>query len=168
MTDTQVKEIRKARVIDVPAIADIVNAHAAVGIMLQRPLTRIYDNVRDYVVVEVDGDIVACGALHVMWSDLAEIRALAVKKEYHGKGFGRAIVENLLDEAADLAIEKVFVLTYRDTFFKRLGFDYIDKSELPHKIWNECVNCVHFPNCDEIAMIRHTTQEKISDGEAER
>lgn len=145
--------MRKARVTDVPVIADIINRHAKNGLMLPRPLSRIYDNIRDYMVVENDGGIVGCGALHVMWSDLAEIRAVAIKDEFIGRGFGRPLVETLLEEAKSLGIEKVFVLTYQDAFFGHFGFSPIDKSELPHKIWSECVNCVHFPNCNEIAMM---------------
>ena len=146
--------VRKAMVKDVPVIADIVNYHAKMGVMLPRPISRIYDNVRDYVVIESNGDILGCGALHVMWSDLAEIRALALRDEYVGKGLGRSLVDNLLEEAKSLGIEKVFVLTYKADFFKHFGFSVIDKSELPHKIWSECVNCIHFPNCEEVALIR--------------
>ena len=112
------------------------------------------DNVRDYMVAERDGDVIGCGSLHVMWSDLAEIRSVALRNEFMGRGIGTTIVEALLEEAKTLGIEKVFVLTYKVEFFKHRGFSIIDKSELPHKIWNECINCVHFPNCDEIAMIR--------------
>ena len=146
--------VRKAMVKDVPVIADIVNYHAKMGVMLPRPISRIYDNVRDYVVIESNGDILGCGALHVMWSDLAEIRALAIRDEYVGKGLGRSLVDNLLEEAKSLGIEKVFVLTYKADFFKHFGFSVIDKSELPHKIWGDCINCMHFPNCDEVALIR--------------
>jgi len=145
--------VRKAMVKDVPVIADIVNYHAKMGVMLPRPISRIYDNVRDYVVIESNGDILGCGALHVMWSNLAEIRALALRDEYVGKGLGRSLVDNLLEEAKSLGIEKVFVLTYKADFFKHFGFSVIDKSELPHKIWSECVNCMHFPNCEEVALI---------------
>jgi amino-acid N-acetyltransferase len=88
-----------------------------------------------------------------MWSDLAEIRALALCEDYIGKGYGRPIVESLLSEACELGINRVFVLTYKDKFFERFNFKVIDKSDLPHKIWSDCVNCVHFPNCNEIAMI---------------
>lgn len=149
----QTAVVRKAKVSDVPLIADIINRHAQNGIMLPRPLSRIYDNVRDYSVVVDGGEVVGCGALHVMWSDLAEIRAVALKDEYIGKGLGRPLIEVLIAEARALGIDRVFVLTYQDKFFAHLGFGYIDKSELPHKIWSECVNCVHFPNCNEIAMI---------------
>lgn len=146
-------QVRKARVSDVPAIGAIINYHAQKGVMLQRPISRIYDNVRDYVVIEVDSVVIGCGALHVMWSDLAEIRAVAVGEEYIGLGYGRPIVDALIEEAKSLGIEKVFVLTYKMDFFRNMGFTDIDKSELPHKIWSDCINCVHFPNCDEVAMI---------------
>ncbi|MBT4485191.1 MAG: N-acetyltransferase [Candidatus Latescibacteria bacterium] len=145
--------VRSARVDDVSFISNIVNKHAEKGIMLPRPISRIYDNVRDYVVVEIDGEIAGCGALHVMWSDLAEMRSLAIRDEYISKGLGRPIVEALLADAKNLGIEKVFVLTYNDEFFRHMGFTDIDKSELPHKIWTECINCIHFPDCDEVALI---------------
>ena len=145
--------VRKAWVSDAPVIAEIVNSYAEEGIMLQRPLSRIYDNIRDYVVVEDKGTVFGCGALHVMWSDLAEIRSIAIREEHAGSGYGRILAEELLREAGELGIERVFVLTYQDDFFARLGFTVMDKMELPHKIWNECINCVHFPNCDETAMI---------------
>jgi len=151
--------VRKARVTDVPEIARIVNFHAQKGIMLPRPVSRIYDNVRDYTVIEVEGKIVGCGALHVMWSDLAEIRAVAVDDGYIGRGYGRQIVDFLLVEAEALEIEKVFVLTYQHDFFRHLGFTDIDKAELPHKIWSDCINCVHFPHCDEVSMIRPVKKE---------
>ncbi len=145
--------IRKSTVKDAPSIAKIVNSHAEKGIMLPRPISKIYDNIRDYYVVESNGDVVGCGALHVMWSDLAEIRAIALKEELIGSGYGRKMVQELIEEACNLEIEKVFVLTYNDKFFEKMGFSEINKSELPHKIWNECVNCIHFPDCDEIAMM---------------
>ncbi|MCD6307536.1 MAG: N-acetyltransferase [Candidatus Latescibacteria bacterium] len=151
--------MRKARVTDVPEIARIVNFHARKGVMLPRSVSSIYDNVRDYTVIEADGKIIGCGALHVMWSDLAEIRAFAVDDGYVGRGYSRPIVESLLAEAETLGIEKVFVLTYKHDYFRHFGFTDIDKAELPHKIWNDCINCVHFPDCDEVSMIRPVKKE---------
>ena len=145
--------MRKAIVADAPFIAEIINNHAKSGVMLQRPISRIYDNIRDYTVIENDGEIVGCGALHVMWADLAEIRAVAVREDLIGKGYGRPLIERLIEEAKTLGLERVFALTFRDGFFRHLGFEIIDKSELPHKIWADCVNCMHFPNCTEIAVV---------------
>jgi len=147
-------KLRKATVHDVPAIADIVNCYAQQGTMLPRPISRIYDNVRDYHVIEHNSEIIGCGALHVMWADLAEIRAVALREEYTGKGYGRLLVEVLMEEAKDIEIQKVFVLTYRPEFFEKLKFTVIQKTELPHKIWSECVNCINFPDCSEVAMLR--------------
>ena len=157
MTPSDTIRVRKAGVSDVPVICEIINKHAETGIMLQRSLSRVYDNVRDYMVAESDGEVVGCGSLHVMWSDLAEIRSVALREEFIGRGFGKAIVEALIEETKTLGIDRIFVLTYRDEFFRSRGFSVIDKSELPHKIWSECINCVHFPDCDEIAMIRILT-----------
>ena len=146
--------IQKALVSDIPVIGKIINKQAETGIMLQRPLSMLYENVRDYSVVNLDGELIGCGALHVVWSDLAEIRAVAVREEFRRKGYGRALVETLMEEAEMLHIERIFILTYQVDFFRSLGFSEIDKSKLPHKIWRDCLNCVHFPDCDEVAMIR--------------
>ena len=146
--------VRKASVKDVPQISEIVNYYAQKGLMLQRPISRIYDNVRDYYIIEQNGEIIGCGALHVMWSDLAEICAVALKDGFMGKKYGCQLVEKLIEEAKTLEIEKVFVLTYQQKFFKKMGFSEISKSELPHKIWSECVNCIQFPDCDEVALMK--------------
>ncbi len=146
--------VRKASVKDVPEISEIVNNYAQKGIMLLRPISRIYDNVRDYHIIEINGEIIGCGALHVMWYDLAEIRALALKDDFIGKGYGSQLIEKLTEEARSLEVEKIFVLTYRQELFKKIGFYEISKSELPHKIWSECVNCIHFPDCDEVALMK--------------
>ncbi len=147
------EKIRTATVEDVPAIAELINTHAQKGIMLQRPISRIYDSVRDYLVIEDGQGIVACGALHVTWSDLAEIRSLAVREDSLRKGYGRMLVGQFLKDAESLRVQKVFALTYQRDFFEKMGFTEVDKAKLPHKIWNECINCIHFPNCDEIAMM---------------
>jgi len=146
--------IRKPTVKDVPGIAELINNYAQTGIMLPRPISQLYDNLRDYHVIQMDGKIVGCGALHVTWSDLAEIRGLALKEDLKGKGYGRKLVEKFLIEAKELGVKKVFALTYQTEFFKIMGFVEINKSELPQKIWNECINCIHFPDCNEVAMMR--------------
>jgi len=151
--------IRKATVDDVRDIQKLVNSHADKGEMLPRSLGDTCDNVRDFFIYEEDGVMIGCCALHVTWVDLAEIRSLAVVDGAMGKGIGTALLEACLEDAQRLAIEKVFALTYKPEFFKKRGFHQVDKSELPHKVWLECVKCVKFPDCDEVAVIRTLESE---------
>jgi amino-acid N-acetyltransferase len=146
--------LRSARVVDVPAIQRLVNQFADRGEMLPRSLSEIYENVRDYVVVERDGEIAGCCALHVTWGDLAEIKSLAVRDDLRGGGLGRQLVEACLGEAGRLGLPRVFVLTYIPAFFAQFGFRQVEKSELPQKVWSECIRCPKFPDCGEVGMVR--------------
>lgn len=121
--------------------------------MLARARTTLYEGIREFSVVEVEGKVVAVGSLHVLWNDLAEIRALAVAPAYIRKGLGKALVETFLQEAKELELPRVFALTYTPEFFAKCGFRLIDKEDLPQKVWKECVNCPQFPNCEESAVI---------------
>lgn len=120
--------------------------------MLPRALSTIYENIRDFYVVEQDGSIVGCCALHVTWGDLAEVKSLAVDESTQGSGYGRVLVEKCLEDARELGIPKVFALTYVPDFFERVGFARVDKGTLPQKIWSECINCPKFPDCGEEAV----------------
>jgi amino-acid N-acetyltransferase len=122
--------------------------------MLPLSLNQIYEKIRDFTVIEKNGKIIGCGALKIIWKDLAEIRSVAIKKKFQKKGYGKKLIENLLKEAEGLDIKKVFVLTYKPQFFEKFGFERITKSKLPHKIWIDCINCPKFPRCDEIPMIK--------------
>ena len=133
----------------------LINSFADKGEMLARPLSDIYENIRDYFVVRAGERVIACAALHVNWADLAEIKAVAVAEESQRKGIGDQLIEACLREAKELGILTVFCLTYKPAFFERFGFSQIDKMELPHKVWSECYSCPKFPNCDEIALIYH-------------
>lgn len=144
--------IRSARITDAKAIHQLLAGYAKQGQLLGRSLVDIYDALRDFHVFEEDGEIFGVGALQICWEDLAEIRSLAVKPGLSGRGIGRQLVEVCLDEARELGLKKVFALTYQPVFFGRLGFSEIEKSELPHKIWTDCIHCVKFPDCDEIAF----------------
>ncbi len=146
--------IRKATVDDVSTIQKLVNSHAQNGEMLPRSIGDICDNIRDFFIYEQDGDIVGCCALHVTWVDLAEVRSLAVLGNYQRKGIGTALLDACVEDTLRLSIKKLFALTYKPAFFEKKGFHQIDKSELPHKVWVACVNCIKFPDCDEIAVIR--------------
>ncbi len=145
--------IRKATVRDVPAIVALVDGTAQKGLVLPKSLNQVYQNLRDYVVCEEDGKLVACAALHVLWEDLAEVRSLVVHAQRRGKGMGRQLVATLVKQARDLGVPRVFALTYQQEFFLSIGFHLIDKDQLPHKIWADCIDCIKFPNCDETAVI---------------
>jgi len=146
--------IRKATVADVKNIQTLVNSHADKGEMLHRSLGDTCDYIRDFWIYEAAGTMLGCCALHITWLDLAEIRSLAVANEAQGKGVGTELLDACLEDATSLGIEKVFALTYIPEFFQKKGFQLIDKGELPHKVWLECIKCVKFPDCDEIAVIR--------------
>lgn len=144
---------RKARITDVEPIHALITYYAEKGLMLARPRTLLYESLREFTVAVDRDKVVGVGSLHIIWEDLAEIRALAVAPEYAKRGIGRSLVSDFLNEARELAIPRVFALTYQDGFFEKCGFIIIEKEDLPQKVWKECVNCPKFPNCEEIAMI---------------
>jgi amino-acid N-acetyltransferase len=150
-----VSQVEKAKISDVPQMHKLINSFAEKGLMLARPLSEIYESVRDFYVIREKGEVVACAALHISWSDLAEIRSVAVAEDKQRKGLGAKLVEACLQEAADLGIKDVFCFTYRPEFFKTQQFVDIDKMDLPRKVWTDCFRCPKFPNCDEIALIYH-------------
>ncbi|HEY8464684.1 MAG TPA: N-acetyltransferase [Bacillota bacterium] len=145
---------RKAKMQDVERLHELINAFADKGLMLPRSLNMMYEALREFTLVEDDGVLVGAGGLHVTWDNLAEIRALAIKEEYQGKGLGKQLIEKLLQEALELGINRVFALTYQGEFFKSCGFHEVPKEQMPHKVWKECINCPKFPNCDETTMLR--------------
>jgi len=149
-------EIRKAILADVPAVQRLIKDHAAEDLLLPRTLSYLYENVRDFFVACLEGQVIGCASLHVMWSDLAEVKSVAVTPEHKGQGYGRRLVEACLEEARQLGVAKVFVLTLVPAFFERLGFQPLDKDELPRKIWGECIHCPRFPDCDEVALAVET------------
>jgi amino-acid N-acetyltransferase len=126
-------------------------------VVIPRSLSELYEHLRDFYVYIEDGEVTGTCALHISWEDLAEIRSIVVADDHKGKGAGKALVEECLKEAMLLGIQKIFVLTYIPGFFEKFDFKKIDKGELPHKVWSDCVKCVKFPDCDEIAMIRQFT-----------
>ena len=152
--------LRTATVSDALSIFKLVNYYASQAQMLPKSQNQIYQNIRDFlVIVDPDGQVAGCGALHVLWSDLAEIRSLAVAEEHRRLGFGRILVRRLLEDARKLGVPAVFALTYAPEFFASLGFSVIDKDSLPRKIWGDCIDCPKFPNCDEIAVIKDISKE---------
>ena len=147
-------QLRKAKVADVPAIQRLINQFADRGEMLPRSLNEIYENLRDFVVIENETGIIACAACHINWEDLAEVKALAVEESHQGQGLGSRLLDECLEEARELGIGTLFVLTYRPDFFEKRGFRKVEKGSLPHKVWAECIRCSKFPDCGEIALVR--------------
>ncbi len=146
--------IRKAKLSDMKIIHRLIAEQAKSGHILARAISDLYSQVRDFSVLEESGEMIGCGSLHIVWEDLAEIRSLAVKTSHQGHRLGTQLIEALLEEARGMGIRRVFVLTYRQRLFERLGFSVMDKSQLPHKIWADCIRCTKFPECDEIALAR--------------
>lgn len=147
-------KLRKARISDVEEMMLLINSTAEQGFMLPRSRNMLYENIREFVLAVVDDQLVGVASLHILWSDLAEIRALAVSSEYKRKGIGTQIVKTLEDEARELGCTKLFALTYQPEFFKYCGYEQVSKDQMPQKVWTECINCIKFPNCDEIAVSR--------------
>lgn len=146
--------VDRARLEDVEEMKALLDDYARSGDLLARSRLALYENIRDFVVARSDGTLVGLSALHICWIDLGEVRSLAVRRDLLRRGIGKALVDRCLADAADLGLRRVFALTYQPEFFRALGFDEVDKSELPHKVWQECIHCVKFPECDEIAVMR--------------
>ncbi|MCF8045338.1 MAG: N-acetyltransferase [Desulfarculaceae bacterium] len=148
--------IRKALIEDVPTIYKMLQHFSRKGDLLARPLSKLYDHLRDFWVYEDEksGEVLGCCALQFCWEDLAEVRSLAVAENHSGLGIATALVDRTIQEALVFRISSLFTLTYKPSFFKRFDFQVIDRSELPLKIWSDCILCVNFPNCDETAMIK--------------
>ena len=152
--------IRNARMGDIKKIYNLLQYFADKDLLLGRSLSSLYDQLRDFSVYvekpEDDPDqekLLGVCALHICWDNLAEIRSLAVIDGYQGKGVGRQLIDKALSAADSYGITKVFTLTYQPEFFRRLGFKDIDKSELPHKVWSDCIQCSKFPDCNEEALM---------------
>ena len=148
------RQLRKARAPDAGAIHKLINAAAKTSQVLPRSLNNVCEHVRDFVIMEEDGAVIGCCALHVSWEDLAEIRSLVVDEKQRGQGIGRQLVDACLKEAVLLGINRVFLLTAQRGFFEKLDFQEVDKATLPHKIWRDCMECVQFPDCCEVALIK--------------
>jgi len=152
--------IRNARMGDIKEIYNLLQYFADKDLLLGRSLSSLYDQLKDFsVYVEKDEEdqdqekLVGVCAFHICWDNLAEIRSLAVAEGYQGKGVGQQLVDKALTEADSYGITKVFTLTYQPEFFRKLDFKDIDKAELPHKVWSDCINCSKFPDCNEEALI---------------
>lgn len=152
---------RKAHGKDVPHIEALLAEGAEKGLLLPRSRAQLYAVLRDFFVLDdpETGKVVGCGALAVIWENMAEVRSLYVAETHRRRGLGHILVKACLDEAASFGITRVFTLTYQTEFFAKAGFVETPKEMLPQKIWTDCIHCPKFPNCDEVAMIRETSCE---------
>lgn len=147
---------QKANLTHIPLMQELVKPEVEQGIILHRSSDEIATNIRSYELAFNEDELIGFGALHFHAPDLAEVRSLVVSKKVRGKGVGKNIVQNLIDEACRYGVERIFTLTYQKVFFEKLGFKVIEKELLPsHKIWADCIKCKHFPICDEIALIKN-------------
>ena len=149
----QVDQIRKPVVTDVPEIKRLIDSAVTQGALLPRTTAELFESIRDFHIYVDEAGVGGCCALHVDMADLAEVRSLVVRPDLQGRGLGQQLVMACLDEARRLNLSRVYALTRADGFFRRLGFDAIDKHDLPNKVFRDCVRCPMFPDCDEIAVM---------------
>lgn len=146
--------IRDAKISDVKAIHALISSYAELDRMLFCSMADIYEKLQTFSVVEEDGSVVGCCALEVIWSNLAEIKSLAVDQTKKEKGIGRMLVTTALEKAVRLGVPKVFALTLEPNFFEKFGFEIVEKDSLPMKVWSDCAKCSKQQNCDEIAVAK--------------
>jgi amino-acid N-acetyltransferase len=146
--------VRKAGMHDIGPILGLINGYAAKGIMLPRTELEVSEDIRDFSVIVAGGRLVGCGALHFYTPAIAEIRSLAVAEDAKTHGIGRRLIEALVREASDYSLDAVFAFTYVADFFRKMGFQEVERGELPLKAWKDCVRCPKFQCCDEIAVLR--------------
>ena len=152
-------KVRKAKISDANSINTLINFYAEQDRMLFRSMAEIYENLQSFTVAEFDGEIACCCSLQIIWSDLAEIKSLAIAEKQKGEGVGRAMVKSAIEQASQLGISRVFALTLEEGFFVKLGFHLINKDELPMKVWSDCARCSKQQKCDEIAVVYNIPQK---------
>ena len=145
--------LRRASLDDVPGIARIMADFVAQGVLLPRPVSELYQCIREFHVAERAGEVVACAALRLLWDDLGEVRSLAVRPDHHGSGLGARLVQRVLDDARTLDLPRVIALTREVGFFERCGFGIVSRDTLPRKVWTDCVRCPRRHACDEVAVV---------------
>jgi amino-acid N-acetyltransferase len=153
--------IRSAKISDVEAIHALINSYAERDRMLFRSVADIYENLQCFTVAELDGSVVGCCALEIVWSDLAEIKSLAVDEAKKEKGIGRMLVAAAAEQAVALGVPRVFALTLEPEFFLKSGFEIVEKETMPMKVWSDCARCPKQQNCDEIAVMRQIRNPNI-------
>lgn len=153
--------VRKATLRDIPALLQLINDYAAQGIMLPRTEFEISENIRDFTVTYSGPQLLGCGALHFYTPVSGEVRSLAVTPHHKTSGIGRLLVEALENEANHNNLHAIFAFTYVPDFFRKLGFQQVDRGLLPLKVWKDCLTCPKFECCDEIAVIKTLRPEAL-------
>ena len=146
--------LRRATMRDVEPMMDLINGLAADGLMLPRSPASIVEKIRDFIVVTVDGAFAGCGALAIIWTDIAEVRSIAVDPRFQKLGLGRRLAQFLIDEAEELEVARAMAFTYVTGFFEKLGFEVVEHESLPHKVFTDCLKCPKFHKCDEVAVVK--------------
>lgn len=152
-------KVRNAKVSDAKDIYSLISNYAERDRMLFRSMADIYENLQSFTIAELNGSVVGCCALQIIWSDLAEIKSLAVDEANTGAGVGKALVAAATEQARQLGLPRVFALTLNPDFFEKMGFEVIEKDALPMKVWKDCAKCPKQQNCDEIAVIKDVLRD---------
>lgn len=153
LESTQLPNLRKARLSDVPALFKLIHQYAEEEVMLPRALPELYENIWEFTVAESNGQVAACGALRLYNDEIAELRSLCVDPKRKTSGLGRAVTKQVLHEARDLGLKRVFALTVVPGFFSKMGFYPVERGALPQKVWRDCLQCEKYFRCDENAMV---------------
>lgn len=146
---------RKAKMQDIPAMLALINGYARQGIMLPRTEFELSESIRDFTVLFDEEALAGCAALHFYGPSVAEVRSLAVAPDQRRGGSGRLLMDALEREARDFDLDTLFAFTYVPGFFAKMGYQEVDRGELPLKAWKDCLRCPKFQACDEIAVLRH-------------
>ena len=147
--------IRRARLADVADIHVLLKHFSDREMLLPRSPDDLYNHMREFLVIENSGEVIACGALQIFTQQLGEVRSLAVANDYAGFGLGRQLVRRIEQDALEIGLSRLMALTYATDFFHKLGFETVQMTELPEKVWGVCINCPKFRNCDETAVLKN-------------
>jgi len=145
--------IRKASVDDVDVILKLVNYYAEKELLLRKSAFKVYTKLQNFYIAETEKKVVGCVSLVVLWEDLAEICSLAVDEHYLRRGIGKKLVNKCIEQAKLLKVTKIIALTYKDKFFEKIGFHFVDKNIFPRKLMWECLECPKLDECDELAYL---------------
>lgn len=160
--DSNVAQIRRARLDDVDAIHALLQGFSDREVLLPRSKSDLYASLRAFRVAEAGGGIIACAALQIFTADLGEVRSLAVAPERAGRGIGRQLVRQLEDDARALGLSRIMALTTTAAFFHKLDYRTVAMRDLPEKVWGVCINCPKFLRCDETAVLKHLSKPQPS------